>query len=167
MPSAIYTALNGREIREIVKNKIIKEIDSLPYLREGNTFHRANVQFAFVMQAYPADVPVPNKELEFTIDAKSIDDFEEALNGIKSADKLVEQINELKLHREQIDNLLNQALELQPLMIRELDIQSEIDGSKPDAVRIENDLPVIVEKVEGGKRTEQKVSAVQFKSMVK
>ena len=168
MSSSLYNALNGEEIRHIIKNRISKEVDSLPFLKRGNSFHRAKVQFAFVMQAYPADVPVPDeKEIEFSIDAKSLEESEEALNRLEKIDDSVEKVNELQLLADRVNSLLNEAKESLPHLIREHEINDNIDGAMPDKERIKNELPVTVEKLEGGKRVEKQVSAVQFKSMVK
>ena len=168
MSSSLYNALNGEEIRTIIKNRISKEIDSLPFLKRGNSFHRAKVQFAFVMQAYPADVPVPDdKEIEFSIDSKDLDEFEGILNKLENIDNSVEKVNELQLLADRINDSLNKAREFLPHLIREHEIQEEIDGAVPDKERIKNELPVTVEKLEGGKRVEKQVSAVQFKQMVK
>ena len=168
MPSSLYNALNGEEIRTIIKNRIFKEVDNLPFLKRGNSFHRAKVQFAFVMQAYPADVPVPDdKEIEFSIDSKGLDENKEILNKLEKTDDSVEKVNELQLLADRVNELLEAARENLPHLIREHEVQGEIDGNAPDKVRIENELPVTVEEIKGGKRVEKQVSAVQFKQMVK
>lgn len=168
MPSSLYNALNGEEIRTIIKNRISKEVDNLPFLKRGNSFHRAKVQFAFVMQAYPADVPVPDdKEIEFYIDAKGLDESEDILRRLENIDDSVEKVNELQLLADRVNKLLEEARENMPHMIREHEVQGDIDGAMPDKVRIENELPVTVEEMKGGKRVEKQVSAVQFKQMVK
>lgn len=168
MSSSLYNALNGEEIRTIIKNRISKEVDSLPFLKRGNSFHRAKVQFAFVMQAYPADVPVPDdKEIEFVIDSKDLDKHEEILNRLEKIDDSVEKVNELQLLADRVNELLNNARENLPHLIREHEVNDEINGSVPDKERIKNELPVTVEEMKGGKRVEKQVSAVQFKQMVK
>lgn len=168
MSSSLYSPLNGEEIRTIIKNRIIKEVDNLPYLKRGNSFHRAKVQFAFVMQAYPADVPIPDeREIEFNIDAPSLQGLEEAINKVEKAEDSIEKVNELQLLVEKANELLNNAREALPYLVREHEIQAEIDGAVPDKARIEGNLPVTVEKMERGRRIETQVPALEFKKMVK
>ena len=119
------------------------------------------------MTAYPEDVPVPNKDLEFTIDSPSIQSIENALNQIEEANKLAEEIDKIKEYKDKIEVLLNQALEVYSLMVHEADIEVTIDGDKPDLVRMEAGLNVpVIERIKG-KPTETTVTADQFKKLVK
>src|SRR5690242_17141047 len=112
MPVSTYVALNGREIREALINRLTFEINKLPYLREGNSFHNAHVEFGLVMTAHPADVPVPQKELEFTISKKDINEIEGALAQVEKAEELAEQIDKIQEFKTKLEELENQAHEM-------------------------------------------------------
>lgn len=166
MPSSTYKPLTGREIREIAKFRIGKEIDSMPYLREGNSFHNVNVQIGILMTAYPEDVPVPNLDLNFDIPS-DIDKLETSINQVKTAEDLAKYIERLDEHIANMQELQTKAIEARNNLVFETEVEQEFNGNQPDKTRVENNLPVTVEKIGGGKRGEVKVDPVEFKKMAK
>lgn len=171
MPSSQYNPLTGKDIRTIAKLRIDNEIDKLPYLREGNTFHNVNVQIAVVITAYPADVPVPNLDLEFDIKSKALDEIAEFSEQVEAAETIANRIERLAAIEEElvakIESVRNNLLEKRAAIVYESEIDPSFDGNIPDKTRIENGLPVTVEKVEKGKRVETKIAPMEFKKMVK
>lgn len=167
MPSSTYRALTGSEIKQIAKNRINREIDQLPYLREGNSFHNANVQVGIVITAFPADVPVPNLDLEFSINSKSLEEVESAAKQIETAEEIAKAIEKLQDIKENAVKLTEELLEKRAAIVFENEIEFEFNGNQPDKTRIENNLPVTVERVKDGKRGEIKVEAMEFKKMAK
>lgn len=167
MPSSTYRPLTGREIREAAKLRINKEIDSLPYLREGNSFHNVNVQLAIVITAYPSDVPVPNLDLNFDIPSKGYEDLEIAIKQIDKAEELVSKYEEAERLVQSLQGLMHEIVEKRNTLVHEHESEQEFNGNIPDKTRVEHNLPVTVEKIEKGKKSEVKVEAVEFKKMVK
>lgn len=171
MPSSQYNPLTGKDVRTIAKLRIDNEIDKLPYLREGNAFHNVNVQIAVVITAYPADVPVPNLDLEFDINSKALDEIEEFKNQVEAAETIANRIERLSAIEEdivtKIENVRNELLEKRAKLVYESELDPSFDGNVPDKTRIENGLPVTVEKVEKGKRVETKIAPIEFQKMVK
>lgn len=167
MASSTYKPLTGREIREIINYRLKKEVNELKYLREGNSFHNVNVQVAVVITAFPADVPVPNLDLAFDIPSKGFNEIEEALNQVAKAEELARIVERIEEAKSRVETLLNQALEMRASIVFESEREFGFDGNTPDKTRMENDLPVTIEKVERGKRVETKVASTEFKKMAK
>ncbi len=159
-----YNALNGQEIRKITKNNIIAEIDKLKYLSIGNSFHRASIQFAFTMTAYPSDVPVPEKEFEFEIDAASAVS-PEALKQFKKVEELDEQISTLQQQKNDIEALILEAQDIRSTLVIESEVEVVVDGDKPDEARIKSGLDIPVMETKGGKTIETTIPASQFKKV--
>jgi len=167
MPSSTYRALTGREIREAIKLRLNKEVDSLPYMREGNSFHNVNVQLAIVITAFPSDVPVPNLDLNFDIPSKGYNELENAIKQIDKAEELVGKYEEAERMVENLKGLMHEIVEKRNTLVLEHESTQEFDGNVPDKTRVEHGLPVTVEKIEHGKKSEVKVEAVEFKKMAK
>lgn len=153
-----YSALNGKEIRQLVKQTLNREIDNLPLLKEANTFHKAVVSFGFTMEAYPTDVTCPQKEFEFEISDPSLDltfwkNHSNNIEELKSArERLVSKGQTLAETIAKIDLALD---EVAP----QVEVLETLNGANPDKARIEGDLPINVIKTEGGKRMEVQVPA--------
>lgn len=161
MTQSLYAALTGKEIRDIIRNKFDLELVKIPYLKLGNSFHRAELDFGFTMKAYPADVPVPEKEFTITVDSQTITS-PEAIKQITKAEELDDQ---LKLIRNQIDHF-EEILKVGEECLATIRLDHEklehIDGSVPDQTRIENNLAVPVIDIKGGKRVETTLPASFF-----
>lgn len=171
MPSSQYNPLTGKDIRTIAKLRINNEIDKLPYLREGNAFHNVNVQIVIVITAYPADVPVPNLDLEFDIPSNLLDEVGEYKNQLGVAEAIANKIENLAAIEEalvqRIENIRADLLEKRAALVYESEIDPSFNGNTPDQTRIENGIPVTIERVEKGKRVETKIAPMEFKKMVK
>jgi len=167
MPSSTYRPLTGREIREAIILRLNKEVNSLPYMREGNSFHNVNVQLGIVITAYPDDVPTPNLDISFDVPSKDFDKEESYIKQYNKAEELTAKYNELVDYIKLAESLQNQILEKRNTLVFEHENEQEFDGKVPDKTRVEHGLPVTVEKVEHGKRGEVKVEAVEFKKMAK
>lgn len=167
MPSSQYNPLNGREIREAAKLRICKDIDALPYLREGNSFHNVNVQIGILITAYPSDVPVPNLDEEFDIPSKGFNELEAAIDQVEKAEELAQLIEKIDSNLEKLSLMREKTLELRNTLVYESELDPSFNGNVPDQTRIDSGLPVTIEKVEKGKRVEQKIKPMEFQKMVK
>lgn len=158
-----YAALNGAEIRRITKANLESEIDKLKYLSMGNSFHRAHIEFGFTMSAYPADVPVPEREFSFEIDAATADSTE-AIKQFTKVEELDKQIGKLQEQKNSIETLIFEASEVRESLVKESEISVSVNaGDKPDIVRIDNNLDVPVVETKGGKTVETTAPASLFK----
>jgi hypothetical protein len=145
-------ALNGQEIKDIIKVRLEKIIQDIPLLRVGNTFASASVEFAFSMKAYPADIPVPDDfEVEFELLPPSDEDKQSAENLKKFVNKLIDQRDEVfEKFEEQIGKYV--------MMIENGDSFST--ASAPDKTRIENNLPIpVIQETSTGQRVEVAIDA--------
>lgn len=163
MPTSFYAALNGKEIRDILKGKFNFELDRTPYLKLGNSFHKAVLDYGFTMSAYPADVPVPEKEFQITLESATATS-PEAIKQFEKAEQLEEQIKLLERQAGQIEELLIAAKECLSTIKQTFEFtEGHVDGEFPDKARIANDLPVPVVDTKGGKRVETTLPASFFK----
>lgn len=160
-----YAALNGAEIRRITKANLETEIDKLKYLSMGNSFHRAHIEFGFTMTAFPSDVPVPEREFIFDIDAATADSIE-AIKQFEKVEELDEQISKLQEQKNKLETLIFEASEVRGNLVKESEINVSINaGDKPDIVRIDNNLDVPVVETKGGKTVETTAPANLFKKV--
>lgn len=143
----VYSALNGQEIREIIKTYLATRVDQTPLLKIANTFHKVKIEGVFQITAFPADVPVP--ELEFEIEFKAKDIPEDVNAKAEYFLKLRDQIE-----------VANEFLEkYNPEDVADF----ELDGTVPDQVRMNNNLPVnILKKNESGRTFEEPVASKTF-----
>ena len=167
MPSSTYRPLTGREIREAIKLRLIQEVDKLPHLREGNSFHNVNVQLAIVITAYPDDVPTPNLDINFDLPSKGYEDLEIAVRQINKAEELVTKYEEAERMIEGLKGLMHEIVEKRNTLVFEHESEQEFNGNIPDKTRVEHGLSVTVEKVEKGRKNEVKVEAAEFKKLAK
>src|SRR5690349_8482460 len=167
MPSSTYKPLTGREIREAIKLRLNKEVDSLPHLREGNSFHNVNVQLGIVITAYPNDVPVPNLDITFELPSKGYEELESAIKQIDKAEELVGKYEEVERMIEGLKGLMHEIVEKRNTLVFEHESEQEFNGNIPDKTRVEHGLPVTIEKIEHGKKSEVKIEAVEFKKLAK
>lgn len=157
----IYAALSGAEIRKIMKDKICQHIDKIPLLSAGNTFHRAAVQFGFVMKAHPADVPTPPaSEFEFELMDEALDPqfWLSHRMGIKELKAVIESLESKK---EQVENYISKAyLALDKIEPEVESIHNINENPVPDQVRLENNLPIpVVQTNSSGVKNENFVEA--------
>lgn len=149
----IYAALNGMEIRKIVKDRLILEIDKLPLLRIGNTFHRAEIEFGFVMTAYPADVPVPQKELEFHLVDKSLEPEWNA--HVLKIEELIATEKRLLEKQNELTRILEIINEAKLNLVVETEILNKVDaGNSPDETRANHGLDITVAERKGSQMVE-------------
>lgn len=160
-----YAALNGAEIRRLTKSQLDAEVDKLKYLSLGNSFHRVHVEFGFTMTAYPADVPVPEREFFFDIDSSTAAS-PEAIKQFEKVEELDKQIAKLQEQKNQIEELIFEANEVRSSLVKESEISLSVNaGDKPDITRIENNLDVPVVETKGGKTVETTAPASLFKKV--
>lgn len=150
----IYAALNGLEIKQICKQKLNQAIDNLPLLKIGNTFHRAEVQFGFTMTAYPTDVPVPQKELEFHLVDETLEPSWNAY--VLKLKDLVTAENRLLANQKQIEDILDIIRDAKSKLILEDEALLTIDaGDTPDRIRVETGLDIpVAQRDSSGKMNE-------------
>jgi hypothetical protein len=148
-------ALNGQEIKDIIRMRMEKIIQDIPLLRVGTTFKDATVEFAFTMKAYPADIPVPDDfVMEFEILSPNEEDRASAENTKAFINKLIDQ-------REEIIEKFETEIEKHVLIIEKGDSFST--AAKPDQTRLENDLPIpVLKETSTGQRAEVSVSASEL-----
>lgn len=161
MPQSTYAALNGREIREILKKKVCDEIDKIPLLKLGNSFHRAELDFGFTMKAFPTDVPVPEKEFTVVADSGSINN-PDAIRQIDKANELEEQLNLIRKNIEKFEETLQTGEECLAEIRKDTEFIDHVDGSIPDQARIDSNLDVPVVDMKNGKRIETTLPAGMF-----
>lgn len=155
MPAKIQTtanALNGQEIKDIIKVRLEKIIQDIPLLRVGNTFASASVEFAFSMKAYPLDIPVPDDfEIEFELLSPSDEDKENAENLKKFVNRLIDQ-------RDEIFEKFEDKISKYVTIVEKGDSFST--ASAPDKTRIENNLPIpVIQESSTGQRVETLIDA--------
>lgn len=149
----IYAALNGMEIRKIVKDRLILEIDKLPLLKIGNTFHRAEIEFGFVMTAYPADVPVPQKELEFHLVDESLEPEWNA--HVLKLEELAATEKRLLRKQDELVGILEIINQAKLNLVVETEVLDKIDaGNSPDETRANHGLDIQVAERKGGQVVE-------------
>jgi hypothetical protein len=146
MPTKFQTtanALNGQEIKDIIKLKLNKIVDEIPLLRIGNTFASAEIGFGFTMKAYPADIPVPDDfEVEFEISSPNEEDKQNAENMKKFVNGLIDERDETFERYEKAIDRFVKIIEKEG---------SFTTASAPDKTRHENglEIPVIQETPTG------------------
>lgn len=157
MSTSVYAALNGKEIRDIMKRRVCEEIDKIPGLKMALAFHRAQISVAFELKAYPADCPVPEGEFGFVVDANALD------KEVFNTDEHIENIEEFKQKLElllQEKLRLNELIEKANLILSKLEIEEEVliqesDNGQPDILRTKNDMPVpVVQQSASGMKSE-------------
>lgn len=145
------TPINGKEAAETIKNQVLHLIENTPGLDVATSYHRFSVKGSFQIGAYPDDVPLPFKEIEFDINSIS--------TTRKENEELFEYVKRLETVREELLNRLEEADKLldiyNPVTRVEFNLNTIRDGEdKPDALRIEQGLPIPVVVKAGGRSVE-------------
>lgn len=159
---ATYSALNGKEIREILKRETCERIDKIPGLKVGLTFHRAQLHFGFTMEAFPADVPVPEKEFIFVINSEktATGDNDSYLAKVEA---LQLQVTKLQEQQETLEKLTSEAEEALASAKLEAEEDFHVDaGNDPNVIRSANKMSIPVLATISGKRIETTVEASNF-----
>lgn len=160
---ATYSALNGKEIRELLKRETCDRIDKIPGLKIGLTFHRAQLHFGFTMEAFPADVPVPEKEFVFQINS-DLTKTGENDNHFSKVEILQAKLNNLIEQQTKLEELVEEAE--QALASIKLEVEEEIHldaGNDPNVIRSANKMPIpVMSKTSDGKRVESEVQVSGF-----
>lgn len=160
---ATYAALNGKEIREILKREFNDRVDKIPGLKIGLTFHRAQLHWAFSMEAFPADVPTPEKEFEFQINSELTSTGANDIH-LSKVERIKLQVEKLNEQSEKLNDLISEAeQELSLVLIESQDEVHQLTGDDPNPIRIANKMPVpVIVKTTDGKRVEAMVQPSSF-----
>jgi hypothetical protein len=171
MPESLYNAINGQEAKTMMINRLSNAINSLPYMKRGNTFHRLYCWLKIDIRAYPADVPTPKGEFEFELkpdDLNKMDNedirkeydihvtkFDKTLGLIKVIDERIEELYNIK------QNYLDFVNQHYPSLLNEV-IEIGNNESKPDYLRIKEGLPLhVLEQDRNTNRTYEKEQTYQ------
>lgn len=148
-----YNAINGKELRDIIKINFGKKVDSTPMLKIGNSFHKVQIAYSAQITAFPNEVEIPDIEYVEIFSSPAV------VNGkldshFAKIDEVFEYRIKLLAKLEELDSILDKAMP-------EENIDETVGGDKPpDEVRIEHGLPVPVTKIvnkETGRKAEVNV----------
>lgn len=130
-----YLAINGRELKDVIKINFGKKVDETPMLKVGNTFHRVQVAYSAQITAFPNEVEIPDIEYIDLIETQ------EAANGdfsghFKKLEDLAAYRIKIIAKLEELDSILDKTMP-------EVIIDEVIGGDiPPDEIRINHELPV-------------------------
>lgn len=130
-----YLAINGKELRDIIKINFSKKVDETPMLKIGNTFHRVQIAYSAQITAFPNEVKIPDIEYIDLIETPEVHKGEFNFHFQKLED-LATYRTRLLAKLEEIDSVLDKAMP-------EVIIDEVIGGDvPPDEIRINHELPV-------------------------
>lgn len=145
-----YRALTGEEVKEILIHEMTRRIRENPLIKKFLTFHKFKAQWAFRIFAL-ADTPVP-PEIEGYANITARDITDEEIKAIE------DNIEALKAKRVELEPAVKAAKIIDEYLAKALLVIEEKgqknDEGKPDIIRREVGLPILVTRNVGGRLAE-------------